>query len=90
MEFRSGGNPKNSTTKPVDSRLLRTRAIFSDSSGSFGIPQAYLGYPVGASGQAPEPKQHAAQGENLFPPLKAHFKQLGYKVYADIEASPGA
>lgn len=45
MEFMSGKNPKNSTTKPVPSRLLRARAKRRwDSSGSFCMPQAYRAY----------------------------------------------
>jgi hypothetical protein len=54
MEFMSGKNPKNSTTKPVDSRLLRARAIRRwDSSGSFCIPQAYRGYRAAVNSSDP-------------------------------------
>ena len=52
MEFRSGASPKNSTTKPVDSRRLRARAILWDSSDSCCIPQAYRAYLARASRSA--------------------------------------
>ncbi len=55
MEFRNGAKPSSITNKPVNSSLLRTRANLSDSSGSFGIPQAYLRYLAGASDRNSEP-----------------------------------
>ena len=61
MTFRSTIVATNSTTAAPDSRFLRTREILSDSSGSFGIPQAYRGYRVGESGSGP-PKKMKRKG----------------------------